>query len=95
MYSFSLYCYLTHIGHRSAAFEWIPITSLLAVIFTASCGVVPLMQLCMVEQLPYKVCLRNQPKLVQNQIVKNAIFSIIPRFAGILLVVSHHWNNDM
>lgn len=55
MYSFSLYCYFTHIGYR---FDWIPVTSFLFTIFIASCGVVPLMFLSMVEQIkPYKVSL--------------------------------------
>lgn len=54
MYSFSLYCYLTQIGYR---FDWIPVTSFLFTIFIASCGVVPLMFLSMVEQIkPVKVC---------------------------------------
>lgn len=54
MYSFSMYCYLTQIGYR---FDWIAVTSFLFTIFIASCGVVPLMFLSMVEALPYKVCL--------------------------------------
>lgn len=55
MYSFSLYCYLIHYGYRTPAFDWIASTAFLFIVFTSSCGVVPLMFLGMVEQLPLKV----------------------------------------
>lgn len=56
MYSFSFYCYLIHNGYRTPTFDWIASTAFLFVIFASSCGVVPLMFLSMVEQLPLKVC---------------------------------------
>lgn len=55
LYSFSLYCYLIHNGYRAPEFDWIASTAFLFVIFTSSCGVVPLMFLGMIEQLPLKV----------------------------------------
>lgn len=56
VYLFALFCYLRYIGYDVTAFEWIPVTSLSFVIFAASAGVVPLMFLSMVENIPAKVC---------------------------------------
>lgn len=55
MYCFALFCYFRHLGYNITAFEWVPVTSLSFVIFAASAGIVPLMYLCMIEQLPPKV----------------------------------------
>ncbi|XP_031622987.1 facilitated trehalose transporter Tret1-like isoform X2 [Contarinia nasturtii] len=53
--SFASYSYLSHNGYELSAFEWVPVVSLSFVIFIASSGVVPLMFLCMAENLPSKV----------------------------------------
>lgn len=53
--SFALYSYLKQIGYELTAFQWIPVASLSFVIFIASAGVVPLMFVCSVENLPAKV----------------------------------------
>lgn len=55
--AFALYSYFKHNGYNMEIFDWIPIASLslCLVIFSASAGVVPLMFLCIVENLPSKV----------------------------------------
>lgn len=55
--TFAAYSYFKSNGYELLAFEWVPVTSLSFVIFTASSGCVPLMFICMVEFLPSKVCL--------------------------------------
>lgn len=52
---FALYSYLHESGYQMHHYEWIPVISLSFVIFTASAGVVPLVYLCIVENLPSKV----------------------------------------
>lgn len=53
--SFAAYSYFKSNGYELLAFEWVPVTSLSFVIFTSSSGCVPLMFICMVENLPSKV----------------------------------------
>lgn len=53
--TFAAYSYFKSNGYDLLAFEWVPVTSLSFVIFTASAGCVPLMFICMVEHLPSKV----------------------------------------
>lgn len=55
MFAFALYSYFKHNGFELHAFEWVPVTTLSFVICIASAGVVPLMFVCTVEQLPTKV----------------------------------------
>lgn len=55
MISFTIYSYLKHNGHELSAFEWVPIASLSIVIFAASTGAVPLVSVCIVENIPSKV----------------------------------------
>lgn len=55
MYTFALYLYVRFCGYDITTFEWVPVVSLSFVIFISSAGVVPLMFLCMVENVPFKV----------------------------------------
>lgn len=53
--AFALYSYFMQYGYDLSAFTWIPVISLSFVIFIASAGIVPLVFLCTVENLPTKV----------------------------------------
>lgn len=55
IFTFALYCYTRSIGYDVVAFEWIPVLCLSFVLFSASVGVVPLVFICMVEHMPFKV----------------------------------------
>lgn len=55
--SLSLYSYLIHNGYGLASFQWLPIVSLSFVIFIASVGIVSLVGVYTVENLPVKVTL--------------------------------------
>lgn len=53
--SLSLYSYLIHNGYDLANFQWLPIVSLSFVIFIATIGIVSLVGVFTVENLPIKV----------------------------------------
>lgn len=52
---FSLYSYLKQNGYAITAFEFVPVMSLSFVIFISSAGILPLIFVCIVENLPSKV----------------------------------------
>lgn len=59
LYATAIYHYLYLIGYDLSAFGWIPVFSLSFVIFISSAGVLPLTNICSVENLPPKVLLNH------------------------------------
>lgn len=55
--SFAMYSYLKHQGFDLSSFEFVPVASLSIVILTAASGIVPLMPICTIENLPSEVYL--------------------------------------
>lgn len=53
--SLASYSYFVSIGYDLSAYAWIPVWSLSFVIFIGSAGIVPLLGVCVVENLPLKV----------------------------------------
>lgn len=74
LFAFSLYSYLKHNGHDLSAFEWLPVTSLSFVIFIASAGVVPLVFVVTVENLPTKVTCCLLPQSLQSTLISLCVW---------------------
>lgn len=55
-FTFAAYSYLKHVGYEVSNYDWAPVVSLSIVIFMSSTGVVPLIYLCIVENMPLRVC---------------------------------------
>lgn len=58
--SLASYSYFVSSGFDLSAYAWIPVISLSFVIFIGSAGIVPLLGVCVVENLPLKVILLLQ-----------------------------------
>lgn len=83
---FALYSYLQQNKYDLSGFEWVPVTSLSFCIFISSSGVVALIFVCVVENLPTKVFTF---KTIQWFVGKNE--SINDLFAMFLIKDSNCW----
>lgn len=54
--TFAVYAYLKHVGYEVSGYDWSPVLSLSIVVFSGSTGIVPLVFLCIIENIPSKVC---------------------------------------
>lgn len=62
--SLASYSYFVSSGYDLSAYAWIPVISLSFVIFIGSAGIVPLLGVCVVENLPLKVILLLQTQFL-------------------------------
>lgn len=86
--SFASYSYLKSHGYALSSFDWVPVVSLCSVIFTAAAGVVPLMPVCTVENLPTKA--RTVGLLICNVFKNSASFYCLKSFPILSAIIGLH-----